>query len=145
MSYTRVSKLNPCPVCKKADWCRVFADGWVECMRVQSDRPAKSGGWMHSQGQLPISASPPLGKIPPTWVATDCAGLLFFNRFAARLAKSPPDMVTHLGMVRANAYFDAGCPLELCDHAAARDVWRVMHQVAIAPCRSGQHEEVLCR
>ena len=60
MSYTRVSKLNPCPVCKKADWCRVFADGWVECMRVQSDRPAKSGGWMHSQGQLPISASPPL-------------------------------------------------------------------------------------
>ena len=47
MSYTRVSKLNPCPVCKKADWCRVFADGWAECMRVQSDRPAKSGGWLH--------------------------------------------------------------------------------------------------
>ena len=71
---------------------------------------------------------PPLGKIPPTWVATDFAGLLFFNRFAGRLAKSPPDLVTHLGMVRANAYFDAGCPLELCDHAAARDVWRVIHQ-----------------
>ena len=60
MSYTRVSKLNPCPVCKKPDWCRIFADGWVECMRVQSDRPAKSGGWMHWQGQLPIAASPPL-------------------------------------------------------------------------------------
>ena len=60
MNYTRVSKLSPCPVCKKPDWCRVFADGWVECMRVQSDRPAKSGGWMHWQGQLPIAASPPL-------------------------------------------------------------------------------------
>jgi hypothetical protein len=60
MSYTRVSKLNPCPVCKKPDWCRVFGDGWVECMRVQSDRPAKSGGWLHWQGQLPIAASPPL-------------------------------------------------------------------------------------
>ncbi len=46
MSFTRVSKSHPCPVCKKSDWCRVFADGWVECMRVQSDKPAKSGGWM---------------------------------------------------------------------------------------------------
>ena len=46
----RVSKSQPCPVCKKPDWCRVFADGWVECMRVPSDKPAKSGGWMHCQG-----------------------------------------------------------------------------------------------
>ena len=52
MSFTRVSKSHPCPICKKPDWCRVFADGWVECMRVESDRPAKSGGWMHScQGE----------------------------------------------------------------------------------------------
>ncbi|MEI8290803.1 MAG: hypothetical protein WCH99_15150 [Verrucomicrobiota bacterium] len=71
---------------------------------------------------------PPLAKFPPTWVATDFAGLLFFNRFAARLAKSPPDLVAHLGMVRSNAYFDAGCPLVLCDHAAARDLWKVIHQ-----------------
>lgn len=88
---------------------------------------------------------PKLGPVPPAWVATELAGVAVFNRFAARLAKSPPDLVTHLGMVRANAYFDAGCPLELCDHAAARDVWRVIHHDAIAPCRSGQHEEVLCR
>ena len=60
MSFKRVTKLNPCPVCKKPDWCRVFADGWVECMRVQSDCPAKSGGWMHRQNQLPFAASPPL-------------------------------------------------------------------------------------
>ena len=46
MSYARVSKLNRCPICKHGDWCRVFADGWAECMRVQSDKPAKSGGWM---------------------------------------------------------------------------------------------------
>jgi len=50
MSFSRVSKLSPCPICDKPDWCRVFADGWVECMRVPSDKPAKSGGWMHSQG-----------------------------------------------------------------------------------------------
>jgi len=74
MSYTRVSKLNPCPVCKKPDWCRVFADGWVECMRVQSDRPAKSGGWMHSQRELspgPSRFTPPQPRVAvPTINAT---------------------------------------------------------------------------
>jgi len=74
---------------------------------------------------------PRLGPTPPTWVATELAGVAFFNRFAARLAKSPPDLVTRLGMVRSNAYYAAGCPLELCDHAAARDVWRVIYQDAI--------------
>ncbi|MEY2408248.1 MAG: hypothetical protein QOF48_918, partial [Verrucomicrobiota bacterium] len=41
-----------------------------------------------------------------------------FPGFAERLAKHPPDLVTHLGMVRSIAYYDAGCPMELCDHAA---------------------------
>ena len=80
---------------------------------------------------------PRLGPVPPTWVATDLSGVAVFNRFAARLAQSPPDLVTHLGMVRSNSYYAAGCPLELCDHAAARDVWRVLYQDSI--------EEGLCR
>ncbi|MEI7533981.1 MAG: hypothetical protein WCK57_06380 [Verrucomicrobiae bacterium] len=84
---------------------------------------------------------PPLAKIPPIWVATDFAGLLFFNRFAARLAQSPPDLVTHLGMVRANAYFDAGCPLALCDHAAARDLWNVIHADALGSAPSSTKED----
>ena len=62
---------------------------------------------------------PPLGPLPAR------AG-----RFAERLAKCPPDLVTHLGMVRANAYYAAGCPLALCDHAAARDIWNVIYQDA---------------
>ena len=74
---------------------------------------------------------PKLGPVPPSWVATDLAGVAVFNRFANRLAKSPPDLVTHLGMVRVNAYFDAGCPLALCDHAAARDLWNVIHADAL--------------
>ena len=75
---------------------------------------------------------PHLGPLPPTWVATDLSGVAIYNRFAARLAKSPPDLVKHLGMVRSNAYYDAGCPLELCDHAAARDVWAVIYQDTVA-------------
>jgi hypothetical protein len=74
---------------------------------------------------------PRLGPVPPNWVAFELAGVPVFNRFAARLAKSPPDLVTHLGMVRSSAYYDAGCPLALCDHAAARDLWRVIYEEAL--------------
>ena len=52
--------------------------------------------------------------------------------FAARLARVPVDVVTRLGMERSNAYYAAGCPLELCDHAAARDLWWLVHQAAAA-------------
>jgi len=41
------------------------------------------------------------------------------------------DVVTRLGMARSNAYYAAGCPLELCDHAAARDLWRAIYLDAI--------------
>jgi hypothetical protein len=70
---------------------------------------------------------PPLGPLP-----------VRVGRFAERLARHPVDIVTHLGMVRSNAYFATGCPLELCDHAAARDLWRVIYQDAIP-------KEGLCR
>lgn len=80
---------------------------------------------------------PRLGPPPPNWVGYELTGVPYFNRFATRLAKTAPDLVNHLGMVRSNAYFAAGCPLELCDHAAARDLWRVIHQDAIT-------EEGLC-
>ncbi len=51
--------------------------------------------------------------------------------FAVRLARVPVDLVTSLGMARANAYYAAGCPLELCDPAAARDLWRVIYRDVI--------------
>ena len=63
---------------------------------------------------------PPLATVP-----------LRPSGFAQRLAKHPIDLVTHLGMVRANAYYAAGCPLELCDHAAARDLWAIIHHDTI--------------
>jgi hypothetical protein len=48
--------------------------------------------------------------------------------FASRLARVPVDLVTRLGMERSNAYYAAGCPLDLCDHAAARDLWQVIYR-----------------
>ena len=62
--------------------------------------------------------------------------------FAARLARSPVDLVTSLGMARSNAYYAAGCPLELCDHAAGRDLWRVIYGDAIASETDGAKEGV---
>ena len=72
MSFTRVSTFKPCPICQKPDWCRVFSDGWAECMRVQSDRPAKSGGWMHRHPDTPqcFLAPPAWRPQPPALNAT---------------------------------------------------------------------------
>ena len=48
----RVSKDHPCPVCGRGDWCGLIGqdqaapDGAV-CMRVESARQTKNGGWLH--------------------------------------------------------------------------------------------------
>jgi hypothetical protein len=60
MSFTRVTREKACPVCKHGDWCREFDDGWVECMRVRSEKPARSGGWMHRVGECGQRAFVPM-------------------------------------------------------------------------------------
>ena len=103
MSFTRVTKSNPCPICEHGDWCRVFADGWAECMRVQSDKAAKSGGWMHKldgkstphpsplpgRGGEGGSKSPALNatKMMRDWLAATSPAEL--DEFAASLGVSP--------------------------------------------------------
>jgi hypothetical protein len=47
LNFTRVSTASPCPQCGKPDWCTV-GDYGVVCMRVQSARPVKNGGWFHA-------------------------------------------------------------------------------------------------
>lgn len=47
----RVSKANPCAICKHPDWCTFEPHHqMICCMRVQSGRPAKNGGWIHKTG-----------------------------------------------------------------------------------------------
>jgi len=46
--WNRVSRRSPCPVCSKIDWCSVSTDGAVACcMRVESGRALRNGGWLH--------------------------------------------------------------------------------------------------
>jgi hypothetical protein len=47
MNWVRVSKKNPCSVCQKPDWCCI-GDRYINCMRVQSDKPCVNGGWLHA-------------------------------------------------------------------------------------------------
>ncbi len=101
MNFTRVSRAQPCPICNRPDWCRVFGDGWAECMRVQSDKPAKSGGWMHRVGEGPRRYVPP----PPRWQPpginaaklmrewTGATAGTALAEFAAALGVSAPSLV----------------------------------------------------
>lgn len=46
--WIRVTRARRCPCCDKADWCSISADGAVvHCMRVESAKPVKNGGWIH--------------------------------------------------------------------------------------------------
>ena len=125
MSFTRVTKQNPCPICRQAglrgiDWCRVFADGWAECMRVQSNQPAKSGGWMHRLGDAPRRYLPPPPRFqPPTinatklmreWRAATAPAAL--NDLAAVLGVSTPS-VTAVGAAWAAPH--AAWAFPMCD------------------------------
>lgn len=51
-TWIRVTRRKPCPICGKPDWCSVSSDGQVVvCMRAESPRPCKSGGWFHPIGE----------------------------------------------------------------------------------------------
>lgn len=50
--WERVTHARRCPVCGKPDWCTVAEDRSVACcMRVESNVPAKNGGWLHDLGE----------------------------------------------------------------------------------------------
>src|SRR4029453_4430585 len=47
MTWERVTHKQPCEICGKPDWCTRSELGAC-CMRVQTDRPMKNGGGLHS-------------------------------------------------------------------------------------------------
>lgn len=124
MTFTRVTRQQPCPVCQKPDWCRVFADGWAECMRVPSGKPAKSGGWLHwhRQGLLPTfpllrrtAVSPPPPTINATKLMRDWLGATSpaaLDEFAASLGLSSASL-TAVGAAWAAAHSAWAFPM--CD------------------------------
>ena len=59
--WHNVSRREPCPVCRKPDWCTISDDGMMcVCRRVESPHPAKSGmGWIHVLVERPRREWPP--------------------------------------------------------------------------------------
>jgi hypothetical protein len=95
LSFRRVSKASPCPQCGKPDWCTV-GDYGVVCMRVQSAKAVKNGGWFHAfDAALARPVAPPPRRQPPAinatalhrgWLAATTAEVL--AAFAATLGLS---------------------------------------------------------
>jgi hypothetical protein len=67
LSFRRVSRASPCPQCGKPDWCTV-GDYGVVCMRVQSGRPVKNGGWFHPFDAAPGRRVPPPPRQQPAGI-----------------------------------------------------------------------------
>lgn len=42
----RVTRAEPCAICSSPDWCARLTRYHL-CMRVESDKPAEKGGWLH--------------------------------------------------------------------------------------------------
>jgi len=52
MSWVRVTRRQPCPICQHPDWCSIATEGdLICCMRVESPYPCKgeAGGWFHGE------------------------------------------------------------------------------------------------
>ncbi len=57
--WRRVSRREPCRICGKPQWCTIHANGSACCMRVESERPMKNGGWLHkSENPVQVTANP---------------------------------------------------------------------------------------
>lgn len=65
--WIRVTHSHPCPICGKPDWCSIATD-IIYCMRVESRRPSKAGGWFHDlnpEQKVKFRERPKPEKIPP--------------------------------------------------------------------------------
>jgi hypothetical protein len=118
LSFTRVSKASPCPQCGKPDWCTVGEYG-VVCMRVQSAKAVKNGGWFHPFGAARARLLPSAPRRRPPinatamhrdWLASTTPEAL--AAFAASLGVSAPSLAA-VGAAWAAPY--AAWAFPMCD------------------------------
>jgi hypothetical protein len=97
-NWRRVSHREPCPVCRHPDWCRIFDDGGIHCMRREDGgTPCSCGGWMHWPGGRPDNWQERIAAMPPP----------------------PPRPVVDTGLAdRAYRELLARCPLSDADRAS---------------------------
>ena len=64
MIWHRVSRASRCKICDHPNWC-TWSEAGNCCMRIESVRPLKNGGWLHSFGDNPRPVRKP-EPIAPT-------------------------------------------------------------------------------
>ncbi len=140
MTLPRVNKRNLCAICGYSDYCGFTSDGELAiCMRVQSDKPTRNGGWIHilnpktgrSGGKIIVKPTAPITTIAPVILRTSEEIDEVYRKFLDNLvlAKShETDLQKRgLGMVSINlhgyksmpspVFADAICKLlsQICD------------------------------
>ena len=72
--WEHASKKNPCPICKRDNWC-TFGERAMLCQRVESTHPASKGGWYHFYDNNVKPVYVPKAKAPPRQI--DAHSMLF--------------------------------------------------------------------
>jgi len=94
-AWLRTTKRRTCPICGKPDWCSIAGDGTVvHCMRIESDRPFASGGWLHRLGPDVQTSSPRPARRPMPTEAPPDLPAQDFEAMLARygIATAPGDL-----------------------------------------------------
>ncbi len=125
-SWLRVTRQRPCPICQKSHWCTYTSDGrLVCCMRVESAKVLRNGGWLHRVGDGGGRAAAPAR--PPRRVS-DAALFDAGAYHSALLARGDWRDVDGLAL-----------SLGLCPYALAtlEPVWDHWHDAWAFPMRDG--------
>ncbi|MDD5704946.1 MAG: hypothetical protein PHR35_03415 [Kiritimatiellae bacterium] len=71
--WVRVTRQEPCAICHKPDWCTFTSDGqFACCMRVESARRVRNGGWLHRLAAAPAEVGRTLPPPCDRKLALDC-------------------------------------------------------------------------
>lgn len=131
LKWTRVTKRQPCAACAKSDWCTfaLLDDGRVLacCMRLESDRPAKNGGWLHTFGDKTENAPryTPCPSQDPTREVKINPGAILATWRASSGTDRIHELADKLG-VAESALHKLGC------------VWSAQYQAFGFPMRRGR-------
>lgn len=83
--WLRVTRERRCPVCGKADWCLVAADGTAAiCPRTESTKRCGDAGFLHRLADAPRAAVPRRATVPVR------GGLPDFSALAAEFRRAAP-------------------------------------------------------
>jgi hypothetical protein len=97
-NWQRVTRERRCPVCGKADWCLVAADGTAAlCPRTESAKRCGDAGYLHRLADAPRAAAPRRVTVPVRGGLPDLTALAAEFRRAAP-AESLYTLAAELGV-----------------------------------------------